>query len=543
MRIDIFCESGKHFGLGHFYRCLKLASICVQNSLVRSIIFHNRGDFKVTSSLFAPLHTHTCSIEYKNYEWLSTQPEFIELAIVDSYEAEMWFYHRLSKHCNTLICLDDEFRDIYPPHSIILNPTAQALKYFSSHTHILWCGESYTIAYPTNLIPQPKDNQNNEKNIFISFGGVDQANFVQLFLDEIGKIDYPLFADYHFHIVLGQESTNKLSNKQLLLSFYHNLMPFDFLSLAARCNCAISTGGGTMFELLALRIPSIIIESASNQHYQISQWHERGAIFRVENMISALDSLKVWCNAKQTLEKPTHIPHINEIRSMLSTLQLGEELAPSLHQTINTIALPKKSLNLLSHEKTNTKIYSKSDIRAFDFNHLSPEQSQLILTMRNHPQVARWMYSDFISQSVHEEFIRKLASDKTKRYWLFAPYSQDNQAYTNESYLGVGSLTRINLAHKQAFLGIYTNPLNNQGHKGTKILNALEYQAFEILGLHTLHLEVLKTNTHAIAFYEHKGYRREGILTDFVRTDNGFVDVILMYKRRSYEESKKTCAK
>ena len=147
--------------------------------------------------------------------------------------------------------------------------------------------------------------------------------------------------------------------------------------------------------------------------------------------------------------------------------------------------------------------------------------------MRNHPEIAKWMYATHISPESHTAFLANLANDNTRRYWLLQE---------NDEYIGVGSLTRINLTHRHAFIGIYKNVDSNILRKGAKILKFLESYAFNELGLHTLHLEVLEHNTQAIAFYEKMGYTKEGILHDFIReikdSQSIYHNVILMYKER-----------
>lgn len=126
MRIDIFCESGEGYGLGHFYRSLKLIAIFVKLTkppYTHAITLHNRGDYTPPplKTLLDSTPSHI-ELECKNYEWLSTQPEMLELAIVDSYEAQEWFYHRLIQHSKALICLDDTLRDAYPKDCHISTP-------------------------------------------------------------------------------------------------------------------------------------------------------------------------------------------------------------------------------------------------------------------------------------------------------------------------------------------------------------------------------------------------------------------------------------
>ncbi|TLD82274.1 UDP-4-amino-4,6-dideoxy-N-acetyl-beta-L-altrosamine N-acetyltransferase [Helicobacter sp. MIT 05-5293] len=161
-------------------------------------------------------------------------------------------------------------------------------------------------------------------------------------------------------------------------------------------------------------------------------------------------------------------------------------------------------------------------LESIDFTALNEDDSAFVLSMRNHPQIAPWMYSNAVSKESHLQFIANLRDDKTKRYWLLKREGE---------IIGVGSLTRINLTHKHAYIGIYKNPFSPLPHKGKQILDFLQYQAFDVLNLHTLHLEVLAINKQAITFYENMGYIKEGILNEFIHRDNRYYDVVLMYKK------------
>lgn len=222
MRIDVFCESGAKYGLGHFYRCVKLIALCAKTRQVNALTLHNRvvGDF-IPPSLAQLLDKElleSISYECKNYEWLSTQPQMLDIAIVDSYEAQEWFYYRLKSQSKALICLDDTLRDVYPPQSYILNPTPHIQEYFSHKNYYLWCGEEYIIPpiMPTQDYTQDfkrdfiqdsmqKCGKNTSRiNVFVTFGGVDSGNLTQELIENLNILADSIFLEScHFHIILG----------------------------------------------------------------------------------------------------------------------------------------------------------------------------------------------------------------------------------------------------------------------------------------------------------------------------------------------------
>ncbi len=164
--------------------------------------------------------------------------------------------------------------------------------------------------------------------------------------------------------------------------------------------------------------------------------------------------------------------------------------------------------------------YTIEGYEARDFCACDTQMLEEILSIRNSPEVAQWMYSAHITYKGHFEFVQHLKVDKTQRYWAIL---------RDGCIIGVGSLTR--LRHKHAYLGIYTNPkATHIAHKGQEILKIIEHIAFEELGLHSLFLEVMSTNARAIDFYNKAGFSYNGTLQDFVVSNGRFCDVLIMSK-------------
>lgn len=174
-------------------------------------------------------------------------------------------------------------------------------------------------------------------------------------------------------------------------------------------------------------------------------------------------------------------------------------------------------------------------VLGLDFTTLSEADALRVLEMRNDACVARFMYASHITKEAHFSFIESLRGSSASIYWLFKK---------DRFCLGVGSLSRISIAHKHAYIGIYANPFLSADDKqsiyelvknervrnaadskkasqkisiGALILDALESYARDSLSLHALYLEVIDTNAHARRFYERHGYVMSGVLKDFIQ--------------------------
>lgn len=172
------------------------------------------------------------------------------------------------------------------------------------------------------------------------------------------------------------------------------------------------------------------------------------------------------------------------------------------------------------------KNFLHNGIYALDFTLMDKKDSIYVLEMRNQPEVARFMLTSHITKDGHFNFIKGLKNNQKSVYWLVKK---------NDKILGVASLSRINLTHKNAYIGIYKNPFldaRDQTNQdiGTQILHTLEYIAFSEFCLHSLHLEVLESNTKAIAFYEKNGYKYGGKLADFIYRDERYHTALIYSK-------------
>lgn len=158
------------------------------------------------------------------------------------------------------------------------------------------------------------------------------------------------------------------------------------------------------------------------------------------------------------------------------------------------------------------------NLKLKNFINTSEEEKYSILEWRNHKSIRKWMYSDkVIDLNEHLNFIDNLKYDKKKFFWLAGD-------------IGVVYLNRVDFYNKNAYLGIYLNPLVPNEGKGIFLGKALLEIAFEIIKLHSLRLEVIEDNYRARKFYEKLGFKEEGCLIDFVNKNGNWKNVIIMGK-------------
>ncbi|MGC8557245.1 MAG: UDP-4-amino-4,6-dideoxy-N-acetyl-beta-L-altrosamine N-acetyltransferase [Fervidicoccus sp.] len=171
------------------------------------------------------------------------------------------------------------------------------------------------------------------------------------------------------------------------------------------------------------------------------------------------------------------------------------------------------------------------DIELKNFVNLNENEIELVRIWRNHTDVRKWMYTDHeISKEEHLNFIENLKKDTKNFYYLLSK---------DQKYIGVISLSRLSVKNRNAYFGIYANPLEKVPNAGIILEKASLKLAFEVANLHTLKLEVVENNERALRFYKRMGFKEEGRLKEFVFKEGSWLDVIVMgITEEEYRENK-----
>jgi RimJ/RimL family protein N-acetyltransferase len=147
----------------------------------------------------------------------------------------------------------------------------------------------------------------------------------------------------------------------------------------------------------------------------------------------------------------------------------------------------------------------------------------------------RWLHDEevtkfisavvFPASSIEEErFIETVASGKDASNREFAI-----ETLSECKYIGGIGLHNIDWLSRNARLGIVIGDKEYWGRGfGTDAVKVLLRLAFEKMGLHRVELVVFTFNERALSCYEKCGFRREGILRDYVFKLGEFRDAVMM---------------
>ena len=180
-------------------------------------------------------------------------------------------------------------------------------------------------------------------------------------------------------------------------------------------------------------------------------------------------------------------------------------------------------VNIFKVEKAIHIIHNDINLEGYsliNFINLSSDELEMVRFWRNSDSIRKWMYNDkIISKIEHKQFIISLNQLKNKSYWLVKDKNY---------YIGIIYFSNIMWSHRNAYLGIYTNPEQQTPGRGTTLLSLILEIAFKFINLHSLKLEVIEGNMAALKLYKKLGFSEEGRLKEFVCKNNEWKDVIIM---------------
>lgn len=142
-----------------------------------------------------------------------------------------------------------------------------------------------------------------------------------------------------------------------------------------------------------------------------------------------------------------------------------------------------------------------------------------LLTWRNQPEIARWMYSDhLISAEAHARWFAGALADPRRRYWVIEADGRP---------VGLANLYDLAPEHSRTAWAYY---LADPSTRGQGIGAFVEFwvieHVFGELGLEKLWCEVLIGNEGVWRLHEGFGFQREALFRQHVRKDGELTDVV-----------------
>jgi UDP-2,4-diacetamido-2,4,6-trideoxy-beta-L-altropyranose hydrolase/UDP-4-amino-4,6-dideoxy-N-acetyl-beta-L-altrosamine N-acetyltransferase len=495
MKIVFRVDSSLVMGSGHVMRCLALAQMLKENSANVEFICRKHEENlldKIRSSGFT---AHELEV-YKEIEsdnglahshWLGAtrqqdaddcidilKAEKIDWLIVDHYALDGQWQKMLKPYYKKLMVIDD-LADRKHQCDILLDQTFGRQQEDYSILTPKYCelllGSQYALLRPEfskwRLYSLKRRSKPEFKRLLINMGGVDIDNVTENVLDELKICNLP--DDLKITIVMGGLAPHLESVKSKAITLpYKTEVKVDVDNMAeimANSDIAIGAAGATTWERCCLGLPTIQIVIAKNQQF----------------LAEALAFRNIVKLAKKTKET------ISLLESSLEWMENVGNLALEICDGMGVY----KVFNKMTNYKASLEGFG--EIVLCNYVNLDENDKALALSMRNHPEIKKWMYSqDSISNAAHCEFIERLESRTDRRYFLVK---------RKNNIIGSINFSKINFENS-VYFGIYTNPFLQIKGAGRLLESVASQYAFIELGVKKIKLEVYSDNEKAINFYK-----------------------------------------
>ena len=156
------------------------------------------------------------------------------------------------------------------------------------------------------------------------------------------------------------------------------------------------------------------------------------------------------------------------------------------------------------------------EIELINYVNLCDEEKILVLKMRNHKEIKKWMLNQTtIEEKKHSSFIQKLQYDLSRKYFIVK---------FEKNIIGSINFSNI-ISNSSAEFGLFVNPYIKFRGAGKLLSSASSYYASKELNVNKLNLQVLSNNERAINFYKNCGFKL------FKKKTMGFLNIEYMEKK------------
>jgi len=297
MKVFIITEGGKDIGFGHITRCLSLYQAFKERGIKPKFIIN--GDNNIEYLLK--------NANYQIFNWLDEKSKLFkivkgaDIAIIDSYLADISIYNTLSDLVKLSVCIDDNKRLNYPDGIVVNgNIFAKELDYPQKNGITYLLGTKYTpLRKEFWKVPEKKIRDTIE-SIMLTFGGDDAKNLTPKILKLLNE-KYP---ELKKSVIIGRAYRNideikKVADKNINLIYYPDAE--KMIENMLDSDIAISTCGQTLNELARAEVPTIGVCVAENQLGNVKGWRRTGFL-EYTGWYNKIDILEKIRNTMKYLE-------------------------------------------------------------------------------------------------------------------------------------------------------------------------------------------------------------------------------------------------
>lgn len=272
MKVFIITEGGKDMGFGHMTRCLSLYQAFEERGIRPKFIINGDNDIEYLLK----------DINYQIFNWLDKRNKLFEMvkdadiAIIDSYLADISFYNKILKMVKLPVYIDDNKRLEYPK-GIVLNGSiyAEGLNYPKRNGVTYLLGTKYILLTKEYWDIPKKKTKDKIENVMIIFGGDDAKNMTPKIMNLLNK----KYQGLKKNIIIGKAFHNIKEIEKEIENNTNLIYCPDagkIKEIMLESDIAISAGGQTLHELARIGVPTIGICVAKNQLRNVEGWRKAG---------------------------------------------------------------------------------------------------------------------------------------------------------------------------------------------------------------------------------------------------------------------------
>jgi len=286
LRVDAGRVKGMSFG--HLARC-HILSKALKDYWNVETSFIMRNQEGINNAL--ALDEKVLSIDARDSDWMRSVTDAI---IFDLPTGPLQNELNIAKEKAVWTIILDDLNNKVQWANVVLNSSLLAEASFYPENARLLLGPDYLILDERfENVSNKTRKQNDLLNIIITFGGSDFAGLTLNVLKALAKNDYSGIA---LNVILGPGFEDNGDIDKVAGCFPDKINVFknppDLLPFFVECNLAICAGGRTMYELNALKVPTIAISSIEHEAQTIKVFKEKGLILGGLNKWDECDFLK-----------------------------------------------------------------------------------------------------------------------------------------------------------------------------------------------------------------------------------------------------------
>lgn len=257
-------------GLGHLYRCDALATALVERGFETSIAIDCRNGIDWLQSRASEAPWRALRWTDDAHAMMRTTAD-AERVVIDAYDIAPEVREAIEHQEAAPICFDDYGTNV-PERGVVINgsPGAHLINYPERPGLVVLLGPHYQVLRKPFWQPTDRAVRERLSSVGVMLGGTDHRGLMDSVLSVVRQTVHAETTVY----AIGVEP-NSIRTTAIEATGY--LSADELKNLFDRLDLLVSAAGQTVAEAVACRLPTVMIQTAENQRYNLEGWTTVGA--------------------------------------------------------------------------------------------------------------------------------------------------------------------------------------------------------------------------------------------------------------------------